>query len=70
MGVWIETINTDMGIVKNWSHPVWVCGLKPERDGLSTLTGLSHPVWVCGLKHAYLQVYNLMSRHTLYGCVD
>ena len=32
VGVWIETYNAR--IVENtpWSHPAWVCGLKPERD--------------------------------------
>ena len=45
--------NIPRGIQENihdWSHPTWVCGLKPagyhRRDGNRP----SHPTWVCGLK--------------------
>ena len=32
------------------SHPVWVRGLKLDREGLKAATFASHPVWVRGLK--------------------
>ena len=50
VGVWIETYNAR--IVENtpWSHPAWVCGLKPEPASLIALLPESHPAWVCGLK--------------------
>ena len=36
-----------------WSHPSWVCGLKPQRIAACRLAQRSHPSWVCGLKHNF-----------------
>ena len=34
MGVWIETQILELRIKQNdMSHPVWVCGLKPDING-------------------------------------
>ena len=70
MGVWIETINTNMSVIEYRSHPVWVCGLKLFCSLLSAVEVLSHPVWVCGLKHQHQRGFASRSCHTLYGCVD
>ena len=50
MGVWIETRCLQHHNGMDGSHPVWVCGLKP--DPVVNVIGhhMSHPVWVCGLK--------------------
>ena len=32
MGVWIETLIQNNKIQKQWSHPVWVCGLKQNNS--------------------------------------
>ena len=50
MGVWIETVFDNNGEFRWSSHPVWVCGLKPDSRYLQFLSDQSHPVWVCGLK--------------------
>ena len=50
MGLLNKTINTDMGIVKDWVTPcmgVWI----ETGNMLEHLNPIkSHPVWVCGLK--------------------
>ena len=33
MGVWIETGGMDGYLCIEWSHPAWVCGLKPTTGG-------------------------------------
>ena len=52
MGVWIETfIVLYFYSSQVTSHPMWVCGLKPDKCPQADTRGLSHPMWVCGLKH-------------------
>ena len=34
MGVWIETLGFGLRDYFDMSHPVWVCGLKPEMDSI------------------------------------
>ena len=29
VGVWIETSKSGHTLTYDWSHPTWVCGLKP-----------------------------------------
>ena len=59
MGVWIETLRSEMKEMINKSHPAWVCGLKRLCTLVKRGKGLSHPAWVCGLKHILntLQMY-------------
>ena len=53
------------------SHPAWVCGLKPKKEGKISPYMESHPAWVCGLKLDYkVQVKFAGICHTLRGCVD
>ena len=52
------------------SHPAWVCGLKQPGTVPCNASAASHPAWVCGLKHVRCYVCNLLSGHTLRGCVD
>ncbi len=52
------------------SHPVWVRGLKHERNALVVFHGESHPVWVRGLKQLWeIEMVYCLSR-TPCGCVD
>ena len=51
MGVWIETLVLRSRGSVFMSHPVWVCGLKQMKKGITIDRDKSHPVWVCGLKH-------------------
>ena len=50
MGVWIETTTRYLLPACQQSHPVWVCGLKPNAYINLCVDMESHPVWVCGLK--------------------
>ena len=52
------------------SHPMRVCGLKPNWVAPLIFDGESHPMRVCGLKLQVMVLLNLIIRHTLCGCVD
>ena len=50
MGAWIETYYSSVHRAFVQSHPVWVRGLKLNKDGFEPDEKGSHPVWVRGLK--------------------
>ena len=59
VGVWIETGKQAFRYSFDWSHPMWVCGLKLLFVANLMIHGWSHPMWVCGLKLSCFSVsYN------------
>ena len=70
MGVWIETRPLANRTRLHLSHPVWVCGLKPEQISFVQYL-MRHTLYGCVDWNILIDL-TVMSRasHTLYGCVD
>ena len=70
VGAWIETDDTPYPLLQDVSHPMWVRGLKHQRDTVIVQVIESHPMWVRGLKpHIFEGAMPPVSR-TPCGCVD
>ena len=70
VGVWIETTGIPVFWNSVWSHPAWVCGLKPLCNFVFFRPYYVTPcvgVWIETISRI---VILLVKGHTLRGCVD
>ena len=70
VGAWIETFVDYFEQSSGESHPMWVRGLKLQKQKHKDRQGKSHPMWVRGLKQKEGHEQAQNGRRTLCGCVD